>query len=253
MNVNKIIKVLVLFSLLIVLLPSTLAQANEKSVIGISTVYEDKRTTVDLAVFIETSEKVASGSFDVVYDGAALTTPKIVRGDLRDTYLSSENIQQDGLITVAWSAANGETLKGTLLNFTARTAKAGETVELKLENVQLYSEDGSKIAVQVLNGHIKPFSGDTTKHDSTVKGNKEWTITLSSDVNWATVNEHTVTVKRSGKAVDVVLEKGESDTIIVSPKNNYAAGTYTLELTEQVRSASGSKLNPPIRHEFTVK
>lgn len=243
-----------LFSLVALMLPNTLVQANSKSVIGISTVYEDKRTTVDIAVFIETNEKVASGSFDIVYDGAALTSPKIVAGDLRNGYLSSENIQRDGLITVAWAAQSGRALKETLLNFTARTAKAGETVDLKLENVQLYSEDGSPIAVQVLNGQITPFTGETTKHTSTVAGNKEWTITLSEDVNPATVNEQTVSVKnRSGKAIEIVFKKGKGNTIIVAPKNNYAAGTYTLELTEQVRSVNGRKLNPPIRHEFTVK
>lgn len=253
MNIKKVLKIVVLFSLLILMLPNTLAQANSKSVIGISTVYEDRRTTVDLAVFIETTENVASGSFDVVYDGAALTSPKIVAGDLLDAYLSSENIQRDGLITVAWAAPASETLQGTLLNFTVRTAKARETVDLKLENVKLYGEDGSEIAVQILNGQIKPFVGETPKHASPVKVDKEWTITFSQDVDLTTVNKHTVKVTRSGNAVNTVIKKGKNNTIIVAPKGNYASGTYVLEISEQIRSTNGSKLSPPIRFEFTVK
>lgn len=254
MNVMKNMKVLILLSLVVLLLPSTFVQAKEKTLLGISTVYEERRTNIEVGVFIHTDEEIAGGSFDIVYDQNKMSVRKVdMDGQLGS--LSSSNYADAGTISVAWAKAEGEALKGTLLKVTAYPGKASDTIDFKFKNVHLYAEDGSEIAVQLLDGQIKPFplTGENNTHDSTEKIDKEWTITLSKPFDPATLNEHTVKVKSGSNLVDVDVKRKNDNSFTVTPKGNYTRGTYILEITEQLHSLNGSKLNKPVRHEFRVQ
>ena len=57
----------------------------------------------------------------------------------------------------------------------------------------------------------------------------------------------------SGNAVDVEIAAVNNTQFTVKPKGSYARGTYTLEVTDQLLSASGGKLERSIQHSFTVK
>lgn len=254
---SKIIKVLVVFSLLLFWLPSTASQAKEKPILGVSTVYEKSIKTVDLAVYVQSDEKIAGGSFDITYDSSLLTVydSSVAVGDaLSGFMMNSKNGATGGKVSVAFANDTGLMVNGTVLAFKGRISKAGSTINLDFDNVQFYGEDGKKIEVTIVDGAIKPFGGKETIHGEKVNSSKPWTIELSTAYNRASLNEHTVSVKNSsGKLVDIVIMKVSNTKFTVKPKGNYARGTYTLEITEQLLSASGEKLKEPVQYSFTVQ
>lgn len=256
---SKIIKVLVVFSLLLLWLPSTSStiQAKEKPILGVSTVYEKAVKTVDLAVYLQSDEKIAGGSFDVTYDSSLLTVSdsNVVVGDaLSGFMMNSKNGANSGKVSVAFISDTGLTVNGDVLTFKGRILKAGSTIDLNFENAQFYGEDGNEIAVTIMNGAIKPFSGKELTHGEKVNSSKPWTIELSSEFNRSSLNEHTVIVKDNyGRQVDIVIMKVSNTKFTVKPKGTYTRGTYTLEITDQLLSATGERLKEPVRHIFTVQ
>ena len=250
-------KILVVLSLFFLWLPSTHIEAKEKSILSVSTVYEKAVKTVDLAVFLQSNEKIASGSFDVTYDTTLLrvSDSTVAVGEALSGYLlSSKNGATAGKVSMAFANDTGTTINGTVLTFKGVILKAGSTIDLNFENAQFYGEDGKKIAVTIVNGAIKPFVGNESTHSEKVDSSKPWTVTLNSAFNVASLNDHSVSVKNSaGKLVDIEIVKVSNTKFTVKPKGTYARGTYTLEITEQLLSASGGKLKEPRRHIFTVQ
>ena len=248
------IKIFILLCLLVLALPNTFVQAKEDSLIGVSTLYEEKRgAIVDLGVFIQSNENIAGGSLKLVYDKTKLDVRKVELGDQLTNYLTSYNFSEPGTIALEWAKAAGKNLDGTLLIINARLLNASETIDLRLKDVQLYNDDLSEVDVQTLDGQIKPFKGTKKAHDVKVNGNKEWTIELNKDFNPATINRHTIFVKDyRGNLIDVNIQKINQHSFKIKPKANYLRGNYTLDISEQVRSISGSKLEP-CRFEFSVE
>ncbi|WP_157843135.1 Ig-like domain-containing protein [Bacillus sp. FJAT-42315] len=248
----KFLALLLCFSFL---LPTISVRAEEKAVVGVSTVYEERRgVNVDIGIYIHSKEKLAGGSLDLVYDKDLLTVSKAVVGDQMTSYLSSTNDDQPGKVSFVWADESGEALEGTLLTVSVRLSKASETIPLKLENVQLFSEGLSLVPVDLLDGSIKPFKGDKQKHPSKVKGDKQWTIRLNNEFRTATLNKHTVRMKDSrGYEVDIIIKKRDNKSFTVQPKSTLSRGNYTLEITEQLRSIKGNKLKTAIQREFTVE
>ncbi|MEK5039855.1 cohesin domain-containing protein [Sporosarcina sp. FSL K6-3457] len=244
-----------MLSLFILLLPATLAHAISKPVVGVSTVYVEKTGTVNLSVFIDSDERIASGSFEMVYDPTLLTMRTVKEGTAWSNQLKSLNSAEPGKVAVAWAQTTGVSMKGTVIDFSVSvpSASIGSTINLTLKNVKLFDAQGREIAAQVLDGQVKPFTGEVKEHPGTVDVNKEWTIRLSTPYNPATLNNQTVTVKRGTVAVEVIITQIDATTFKVSPKNPYTKVKHTLEITDQLRSISGGKLNKPVRHEFTVK
>lgn len=251
------LKVFVLLSLFMLLLPATLAHAVSKPVLGVSSAYIEKAGPVNLSVFIDSDERIASGSFDVVYDPTLLTVrdKTVKEGTAWSKQLKSINSAEPGKVSVAWAQTAGVSMKGTVIEFptTVLAAGVGSPINLTLKNVKLFDAQGKEIAVQVLNGQVKPFTGEVKVHPGTVAVDKEWTIRLSTPYNPATLNNQTVTVKRGTVAVEVMITQIDATTFKVSPKNPYTKVKHTLEITDQLRSTGGGKLNKPVRHEFTVK
>lgn len=256
MKLKNTYKIVILFAFLLALLPSTLVQAVTTPIVGVSTVYSEKVGTVQVGVFIASDEKVASGSFELSYDPKLLRIrdQDVVVGETITQALTSTNGAEAGKVSVSWAQAKEQSVDGTLLTISTYILKAGETANISLKNVKLYREDGSEITVELLDGQVKPFNGDKQVHDKKEKPDKEWTVKLNKDFNPSTLNKHTVTVKNSrGVVVEVKLKKNTNDSFTVTPLNKYAAGKYTLEISEQVRSINGSKLNKAIKHEFTIQ
>lgn len=242
------------FALSLWLLPS-MAKATEKSFVEATTVYEaQKGKTVNISVYIHGSEKIAGGSLNLLYDQTELTVQKVELGDQLSSYISSVNSDQDGKVSLEWAKATGQVQEGTLLTITARVLKVNETTALDLQDVQLFDEDSSAIAVDSVDGAVKPFKGSTKKNSSKVNANKAWTVRFNRAIDPVTVNKYTVRVKDSrGKEIDVNVKESGSKALVVSPKSNYARGTYTLEITEKIRMVNGNQLKTPIRYEFSVK
>lgn len=231
-----------------------MVRAADKSFVGASTVYEAQRgKTVNISIYIHGSEKSAGGSLDLLYDKTKLTVQKVELGDKLSGYMSSLNTDQGGKISLEWAKATGQVQDGTLLTITARLLKANATTALDLQNVQLFRADYSAISVAAYDGEVKPFKGITKKYKSKVKGNTTWTVSLDKAVNPATVNKYTVKVKDSrGNVKNVRIKMLNSKTLAVSPISNYPRGTYTLEVTDQIRTSTGVKLKKPIKYEFSV-
>lgn len=248
-------KILVLFLCFVLLLPTVVAHAEETTVIGTSATYEAQGgKTVEIGVYINSKEKIASGSLELLYDKSLLSVKDVKLGESLSSYLTSVNGEKEGKISLAWANADGKGLDGTLLTVSVRLSKDNENIKLDLENVQLFNEDGSKVAVQLFDGEIKPFSGELKKHTSKVKHDKQWTITLNQAFNPATVNRHTVKVKdRHGDLIDVLVKKRDNTSFVIIPKGDYASGEYTLVISDQIRSSNGKKLKTPIELEFTVE
>lgn len=253
----KMIKVMVVLSLLLVWLPTTTIEAKEKPILGVSTVYVNNKTTADIAVYLQSDEKIAAGSFDVTYDTALATVSNsyVAAGEALSGYsLTSINGATAGKVSAAFVSSTGVAAKGNVVTFKASGMKAGATVDFKVENVELYGEDGKKIAVTIVDGGVKPFDGKETKHDGNVANSKPWTVTLSSPYNRASLNEHSVSVKNSrGALVEIEIVAVNKTQFTIKPKGTYARGTYTLEVTDQLLSASGEKLTEPVQHSFTVQ
>lgn len=254
---TNILKILVVLSLLFFMLPTINIEAKEKPILSVSTVYEKAVKTVDLAVFLQSDEKISSGSFDVIYDSTLLRVndSSVVVGDVLSSYLlSSKNGSTAGKVSLAFANDTGATMNGTVLTFKGTIAKAGATIDLQFENAHFYGEDGKEIAVTLSNGAIKPFDGEEKTHLEKVDNIRPWTITLSSAYHPASLNAYSVKVLNSvGKEMDVVLTKVSSTQFSVKPKGTYIRGTYTLEINEQLLSAGGSKLKEPVRFMFTVQ
>lgn len=249
---------IVVSSFLLFLVPMNFqATAATKPVIGVSTVYTDKTGTVNLAVFIESDQRIAAGSFDIVYDPLLLTVrDKVVKeGTTLSTQLKSINSAEPGKIGVSWAQLDGVMMKGTVIEFPATVTRdgAGATITLSLTNVHLYDAQGKEIAVQALSGEVKPFNGSVEERKEAVSNDHEFKIRLSTAYNDATLNASTVVVKRGNVVVDVVLTRVNADTFSVKPVTTFARGKHTIEITDQLYSAQGSKLNQPVRYEFTVK
>ena len=164
------------------------------------------------------------------------------------------NVNQAGKVSLEWAQASGQSQEGTLLTLSARLAKANETIHLDLVNVKLFAEDLKPLAVDVVDGVIAPFSGETENYDSKVERDKQWTILLENECNPFSINQHTVSVKnRSGKEMDIAFQVNSSKEFVVLPKTNYKPGTYTLEMTDQILGSNGEMLNKPKRLIFSVK
>ena len=234
-----------------------MVKAADQSFVSVSTVYESQKyKTVNISLYIHGTEEIAGGSLDLFYDKTALTVKNVTMGDPLADYMTSVNKDQAGKVSLAWAKEKGQPQEGTLLTVTASLAKADENIALDLQNVQLFAEDFSVIKTNSFDGEVKPFKGELKKHESKVKGNKEWTVRLNKEFHPATVNQHTVKVKdiRGNEVkVNIQLQPNAGNEFVVVPQNDYVRGTYTLEITEQVRALNGGQLTKPVRYEFTVE
>ncbi|MGN7385533.1 cohesin domain-containing protein [Sporosarcina sp. SAFN-015] len=251
----KKLKIFLVLSLLLMILPPKTTNAESKTLVGISTVYETRVTTVELAVFINSKESIASGSFDVEYDPELLriTETNLTKGSILSNDLTSIEGATPGNASLAFANAEGRQLDGTLLSIKATVRKSNTPIDVKLKNVQLYKEDGTEVKAQLVDGSIKDFKGRIEAHKEKVKRDKQWTITLNEAYDPATLNEHAVNVKRGSVKVDVIIKPLNAKSFTVTPKNGYLSGAHTIEITELLHSANGTKLNKPIRKTFSVE
>ena len=154
---SKMMKILVVLSLLLVWLPTTIIEAKEKPILGVSTIYESSKTTADIAVYLQSDEKIAAGSFDVTYDSSIsrVTSSTVVVGEALSGYsLTSINGATAGKVSVAFVNATGIAAKGNVVTFRVSGFKAGSVINLDFDNVELYTEEGKKIVATVVDGGI---------------------------------------------------------------------------------------------------
>lgn len=217
--------------------------------------YEERATYVDVNVFIDSTEKIASGSFDISYDPSTLTITdtNVQTGNAITGYLNSAQSDNTGTVSLSFAAAEGKALNGTLLTLKTRVSKAKSETVLDMKNVHLYLADGTELDPQIVDGAIKPFDGKTVDYTNTVPKDKVWKITLSKPYDPKTLNDTAVVVKRGYTDVPVSVRAINSTTFEVTAKDGYLAGKHTLDITSQLRSAKGSKLMQPVRQTFTVK
>lgn len=240
------------------LLPVGSTKAASKPVIGVSTAYTEKAETMNMAVFIESDEPIAAGSFDIHYDSSFITF-QVSRVALGETLLNlpliSLNASDAGKLAVSWAQLKGQKIQGTVLEFPARVVAAGvgEVIDFELRNVQLFNDKGKEISAESIHGQIKPFDGEEKEYGETVSVDKEWTIHLSEPYNSATLNEHAVTMKRGTIMEEVIVTPLTSRSFSVKAKEQFRKTKYTLEITDQLRSVTGGKLKEPVRHTFTVR
>ncbi|PIC58296.1 hypothetical protein CSV80_05830 [Sporosarcina sp. P12(2017)] len=252
---KKITTMAVLLLTLLVSIFPTVASAESKTTIGITSVYTDRATTIELAVFIDSSERVAGGSLDLKYDNELLsiTDANVETGEVLEGYLKSSLSDTEGTVSTSFAAAQGKMLTGDVLTIKARVSKAKADTEIKIENAYFYTEDGKELPLQIVNGAVKPFDGTTKDHPTTVLPNKVWTITLSEPYDIKTLNKHAVNVSRGTTNVPVKVKSISPTTFEVFSDTNYSKGNHTLEITGQLLSAKGTKLVEPVRKTFNVK
>ncbi|MDV6378751.1 hypothetical protein ORD22_11045 [Sporosarcina sp. GW1-11] len=253
----KKINVLVWFSILLLLIPAIPAQAAvKKTAVGVSSAFVESTGLVNLTVFISSNEKIAGGSLDILYnsDQVRINANDVKTTDTLSPYLSSGGSDAAGKISLAFAKSSGSTIDGTVMEVKAvvLTPGSGKVNELKLENVELYTEQGKKITAQLIDGQIKPFTGKEQTHADSVANDKSWVVTLSTPYNSATLNAQVVSVKRGSIVVPVEVEVVNDTKFRVKPIGTYPRGTYTMDITDQLRSANGEKLSQPVRFTFKV-
>ncbi|WP_153730447.1 Ig-like domain-containing protein [Sporosarcina obsidiansis] len=253
----KKLKVLVGLSILLLLIPVIPTQAAvKKTTVGVSSAFAERAGAVEIGIFISSDEKIAGGSLDIVYDADQLrirdTDVKLT--DTLSSYLSSGGSDAAGTVSLSFAKGTGSLVDGTVMNLSTyvETPGVGKEIALTLENVELYNEQGKKIDAQLVHGQIKPFKGKEDTYSNAVTGDKEWVITLSNPYNLATLNTHAISMKRGTVSVPVEVEAVGDTKFKVKPVGKYARGTYTMEITEQLRSANGAKLSQPVRFTFKV-
>lgn len=253
----KSIRIILAIVLLAMILPTaSVGAVSSKPVIGVTTAYTEKATTLEMAVFIESDEPIAAGSFDIQFDQSMVTTSKIALGEQLLTFpMTSLSTSNPGKISVAWAQEKNANMEGAVLTFSARVVAAGvgENIKFNLRNVHLVNAQGKKVSVQTVNGQIKPFDGKETEHSETVGVDKVWTVRLSEPYHPATLNDQAVSLKRGTVAEDIIITPLTDRSFQVKAKNPMRKAKHTLEITEQLSSANGSQLKEPVRHIFTVR
>ncbi|PID14175.1 hypothetical protein CSV63_13880 [Sporosarcina sp. P34] len=253
----KKIKFLLLFSVLLLLVPVNPTEAaTKKTAVGVSSAFVERTGSANLTVFISSDEKIAGGSFDILYnpDNMRISATDVKMTDTLADYLSSGGSDGAGKISMSFAKSSGSTIDGTIMEVkaTVLTPGSGKINDLKLENVELYNEQGTKINAQLISGQLRPFDGKESTYDGTVAVDKSWVITLSKAYNPATLNASAVSVKRSNTAFPVEVEAISDTQFRVKPMQPYLKYTYTLEVTDQLRSVNGAKLSQPVRLTFKV-
>lgn len=253
-NIRKLVVMTLLLILLLPAVQTSVADAESKTVLGVSSVYTDRASYVELAVFIDSTEKIAGGSFDLSYDPGLLNIPDtaVSVSSALDGYLKSFGSDNNGTVSVSFAAAEGQQIQDDLVALKVRVTKAKVDTAVKLENVQLFNENGEEISMQVIHGAIRPFDGEVEEHPGTVQPDKVWKVTLSDPYDMKSLNEHAVKVTRGTVDVPVTVKAIDPYTFEVRAKNGYTTGKHTLEITDQIISAKGTKLVSPVQKNFTV-
>ncbi|ARF18106.1 hypothetical protein SporoP17a_12965 [Sporosarcina ureae] len=253
----KKIKILLMFSILLLLIPTISAKATvKKTVVGVSSAFIERSGSTTLSVFISSDEKIAGGSFDILYNPEQLriNASDVKMTDTLSEYLSVGGSDASGKISISFAKASGSVIDGTVMEVKATVLSAGygNINNLILENTELYDEQGKRITTQLINGQIKPFVGKESTHPNAVTVDKPWLITVSKPYNPATLNTSAVTLKRGSTDFPIELEVVNDRQFRVKPIGSYIRSTYTLEITDQLRSINGAKLNEPVRLKFKV-
>ncbi|ARD48915.1 hypothetical protein SporoP33_12205 [Sporosarcina sp. P33] len=253
----KKIRILLMFSMLLLFIPITSAKATVKqTAVGVSSAFIERSGSATLSVFISSDEKIAGGSFDIIYNPEQLriNASDVKMTDTLSDYLSSAGSDAAGKVSMSFAKSSGSLIDGTVMEVKATVLSAGygNIHNLTLQNVELYNEQGKRITTQLINGQIKPFDGKESTHPNSVTVDKPWLITLNKPYNPATLNTSAVSLKRGSADFPFELELVNATQFRVKPIGSYIRSTYTLEITDQLRSMNGAKLNQPVRLKFKV-
>ena len=92
--------------------------------------------------------------------------------------------------------------------------------------------------------------------EETYYGDKVWTITFNMDVDPKTVNNDNIFIKdANGQTLNNVHINLNSTTkqVYVDTLNDYSPGTYTLHISDRVKSTRGDYLKSSTTKTFTIK
>lgn len=97
-----------------------------------------------------------------------------------------------------------------------------------------------------------------TPKENPVHQDKEWVVTFSLPVDEESVTSNTVYVVDENKEKQVIkaeVSLGDSEKVIVSPPlNGYEEGkTYTLYITDKIKSKNGKSLTDGVEMDFTIE
>ncbi|PSL48412.1 hypothetical protein B0H94_10412 [Salsuginibacillus halophilus] len=101
--------------------------------------------------------------------------------------------------------------------------------------------------------HLTGIERSTDDHDIT-PADHEWTIELSQSVDDHSVTESAIYIEdEAGERIEIDKETADQEILIQPADGVYAAGDYTLYVTDELRSENGTRLNEGAAHEFTVE
>ncbi|WP_057765252.1 beta-propeller domain-containing protein [Cytobacillus praedii] len=103
---------------------------------------------------------------------------------------------------------------------------------------------------------LKVMGGLEEKENVIVLKNKQWKIHFSEKLNPSSISEHTVYVlnqKGERQKATVSLSEDQKTILIEPPENGYRFSSYTLQLSEEIKSNMGRKMIASIIQRFTVK
>ncbi|MFE8694776.1 beta-propeller domain-containing protein [Cytobacillus sp. FJAT-53684] len=103
---------------------------------------------------------------------------------------------------------------------------------------------------------LKVVGGIDVKEDLIVLKNKLWRIHFSEKLDPATINKNTVYVmNKQGEKQEVAVSLSEDQkTILIEPlEDGYTINSYTLQLSNEIKSRIGRKMAANMTQSFTVK
>lgn len=252
--------ILLSFLMILLIFPVDFIQAeSERGAVGITSVYDERRGSIfTVEIYAKNINKMASGQIKLEFDPSTLRAQEITQGEMLNGFLYVDDQltrAQTGEIQAAWASASGVSGDGILLSIDFRLMTTNGESPLDLSKVRLFDEAGNEMNTLIMSGDVKPFSGAREKRETPVNTKKDWTVRFSSPVAPASVNNRTVYVlNSSGEKINTDLTVVQGGRAIkIEPTTSYEQGDYTLIVTEQLQSRTGTALKQAVKMEFNVK
>ncbi len=194
----------------------------------------------------------------LVYDPEVAVALEINRGDIIQGFMCESNLEKApaGQIAAAWPNDTGASGSGILLEITFRLLKQGGETAFTIDKLALWDEQLNAIEATKNAGRVSSFQGTTLPTQKNIAPEKEWTVKFNIAIKPASIAENTIyiinnnTKKRIQTSTSVSVD---SKTVTIKPLTAYEPGSYTLIITEKIKSTNGAALKEPVRMIFEVK
>jgi hypothetical protein len=240
-----------------------LARSNQ-AVVSVTSAYDEGvRKPIDIAVMIQGAGQLTGGVVELQFDEDVSRLKNISAGDVLNSgsFIVFDNLADEerskGTVKVSFAGAEEVSEDGILINLEFELWQRNGETPIEIKNIELYDKSLNEMNVAVNDGEIGSFKGKSQKKEGSVSGEKDWTISFSSQIHPSSVNRHTIYVvnQRTNEKLPVklVLSNDRKSLQVQSPGSGYASGDYILYVSNHAKSPGGIPLKEAVKMEFSVQ